>query len=104
MKYSKAIIPFLILSLFIIGFLIHFANITRKIEKENSNLKKNITLFKEQININQIEFSLYNSYDYLLKMQKIYFTDKDIQNFDNRISFNSLEINKLEDIHKVGIK
>ena len=104
MKYPKAIIPFLILSLFVIGLLIHFANITRKIEKENYNLRKNITLLEEQININQIEFSLYNSYDYLLKMQRIYFTDKDTQNFDNRISFNNLEINEPEDIYKVGIK
>ena len=51
MKYSKSIIPFLALSVVCIILLLHFANITRKVEKDNSNLKDKIIYVQDQINI-----------------------------------------------------
>ena len=38
------------------------------IEKENYSLKKKINYIEDQININEIEYSLYNSYEYLVKV------------------------------------
>jgi len=104
MKYSKAILPFIVLSIFIIILLLYFANITRKIEKENYVLKNQINNIQEQININEIEFSVYNSYEYLLKMQSIYFEKNDNINFDNRISFNDFKEKDLKNLFKIGIK
>ena len=104
MKYSKAIIPFFTLSILIIILLLCFANFTRKIEKENYSLKNHINFIKEQININEIELSIYNNYEYLLKMQKIYFEKDDNQNFENRISFNDYKNKDLKNLFNVGIK
>ena len=104
MKYSKAILPFFVLSIFIIILLLYFANITRKIEKENYVLKNQINNLQEQININEIELSIDNNYEYLLKMQKIYFEKDDNQNFENRISFNDYKNKDLKNFFNVGIK
>ena len=70
---STAIISFFCLGMFSIILLLYFANLTRNIEKQNYSLEKKINYTKDQININEIEYSLYNSYEYLQKMQKIYF-------------------------------
>ena len=104
MKYSKAILPFFVLSIFIIILLLYFANITRKIEKENYVLKNQINNLQEQININEIEFSVFNSYEYLLKMQSIYFEKNDNINFDNRISFNDFKDKDLKNLFNIGIR
>jgi hypothetical protein len=104
MKYSKSIIPFLALSVVCIILLLHFANITRKVEKDNSNLKDKIIYVQDQININEIEYSIFISYDYLSKLQKIYFENDEIENFDNRISFNDLKKNNLNNFFTVGMK
>ena len=104
MKYSKAILPFFVLSIFIIILLLYFANITRKIEKENYVLKNQINNIQEQININEIEFSIFNSYEYLLKMQSIYFEKNDNVSFNNRISFNDFKDKDLKNLLKIRIK
>ena len=104
MKYSKAILPFFVLSIFIIILLLYFANITRKIEKENYVLKNQINNIQEQININEIEFSVFNSYEYLLKMQSIYFEKNDNVSFNNRISFNDFKDKDLKNLLKIRIK
>ena len=103
-RYSKAIIPFFILSIILIIFLLYFANITRKIEKENLILNNKISHIKEQININEIEFSLYTSYDYLLSIQQIYFQKVESNGFNNRISFNNLKKRNLNNLYSVGLK
>ena len=64
--------------------LLYFANITRNIEKENFFLLSKIKKLEDQININEIEFSYYNSYEYLIKMHKIYFEIPEENNFNNR--------------------
>ena len=81
----------------------YFANITRNIEKTNYNLKNKIDLTKSQININEIEYSLYTSYDYLTKIQKTYFENVENKYFDNRVSFNDFKNSSLENYYTVGI-
>ena len=50
--------------------LLYVGNISGKIEKDNSLLKKRIMIIQDQIDINEIEYTLYNSYNYLKKLQK----------------------------------
>ena len=73
MRYYSTIIFLFVSSIFAVVLLLYFANITRNIEKENFVLLSKIKKIEDQININEIELSFYNSYEYLLKMQKIYF-------------------------------
>ena len=104
MKYYTAIKILFISSIFIVMFVLYFANITRTIEKDNNSLLKNIKFIKEQININQVEFTLYNSYEYLKKMHKVYLNDVDDYNIKNVVSFSEIKNNNFEDLHFVGIK
>ena len=104
MKYSNAILPIIILGIFIISLLFYFAKITKVIEKENYKLKIEISKIHEQININEIEFSLYNSYDYLTKIQKIYFTNSENESFDNRTSFNDFKNKELNYFYNTGMQ
>ena len=103
MKYSKAILPFFVLSIFIIILLLYFANITRKIEKETYQLSIKIKNIHEQIDINEIEYSLHNSYEYLNKLRMVYFQNSINKDFDNRLSFSELTNNSAK-ILKVGTK
>ena len=104
MKYYSAIIFLFISSVFSVLLLLYFANITKNIEKENFVLLSKIEKLEEQININEIEFSFYNSYDYLIKMQKIYFEIPQENNFDKRISFYNFKNQNLESLQTVGTK
>ena len=104
MKYYSAIIFLFISSIFLMLLLLYFANITRNIEKENFVLLSKIKKLEDQININEIEFSYYNSYEYLIKMHKIYFEVPDEQNLNNRISFHNFKKQNLENLYTVGIK
>ena len=104
MRYSRAIIFFLTLSIFIIILLLYFANITRQIEKENHSLIKHIDTIKDQININEVEFSLYNGYDYLFKLQSIYLKKNNQKNINNRINFQDLLIKETSNFHTVGTR
>ena len=103
MRYYRALIFFFILGIINIILLLYFANNTRKIEKENYQLSIKINNIKDQININEIEYSLYNSYEYLNKLRRVYFEDSINEDFNNRISFSQLK-NNSEKILKVGIK
>ena len=104
MRYYSAIIFLFVSSIFSVLLLLYFANITRNIEKENFVLSSKIIKLEDQININEIEFSYYNSYEYLIKMHKIYFEITDEKNLNNRISFHNFKKQNLENIHTVGIK
>ena len=86
MRYYSAIIFLFVSSIFSVLLLLYFANITRNIEKENSILLSKIEKLEEQININEIEFSYYKSYEYLIKMHKIYFEISEEKNFKDRKS------------------
>ncbi len=104
MRDYSAIIFLFVSSIFSVLLLLYFANITRNIEKENFVLLSKIKKLEDQININQIEFSFYNSYEYLIKMHKIYFKIPDEKNLNNRISFHGLKKQNLENLYTVGIK
>ena len=104
MRYYSAIIFLFISSIFLMLLLLYFANITRNIEKENFVLLSKIIKLEDQININEIEFSYYNSYEYLIKMHKIYFEIPEENNLNNRISFHGFKKQNLENLHTVGIK
>ena len=84
--------------------LLYFANITRKFEKENYSLKNQINFTQDQISINELEFSIFNNYEYLIKMQRIYFDKNENIDFNNRLSFNQYKDEELIDIYKVGIR
>ena len=101
MKYYNTIISLFFLSIFLILLLLYFANITRNIEKENYSLKKKINYIEDQININEIEYSLYNSYEYLVKLQKIYFNESINIKDNQRISFDNLKNKNIEYFHTV---
>ena len=83
---------------------LYFANITRAIEKENSLLIEDIKIIEDQININEIEYSLFSSYDYLKKLQKIYFETNENYNIYNIVSYQEFENQNIESIFTVGIK
>ena len=85
-------------------FLLYFANISRHIELQNSDLRGKINYIEGQININEIEYSLYNSYDYLKVLQNIYFEKVEDINLNQRISFYDLSDNSLESFYTVGTK
>ena len=104
MRYYSAIIFLFVSSIFSVLLLLYFANITRNIEKENFVLSSKIKKLEDQININEIEFSYYNSYEYLIKMHKIYFEITDEKNLNNRISFHNFKKQNLENLHTVGVK
>ena len=104
MRYYSAIIFLFISSIFSVLLLLYFANTTRNIEKENFVLLSKIQKLEDQININEIEFSYYKSYEYLTKMHKIYFKIPEENNFNNRISFHDFKKLNIENLHTVGTK
>ena len=104
MRYYSTIIFLFVSSVFAVVLLLYFANITRNIEKENFVLLSKIKKIEDQININEIEFSYYNSYEYLIKMKKIYFEMPKENNLNKRISFYDFKKQNLESLHTVGIK
>ena len=84
--------------------LLYLGNISREIEKDNIALKEKIIFFQDQININEIEYSIYISYNYLKKLQKIYFNEENVISLNNRISFSDLEKQKFENLHTIGTR
>ena len=104
MKYYSTTILFFALSFFSIISLLSLGNLSREIEKENIALKEKIIFIQDQININEIEYNLVNSYSYLKKLQKIYFDETNINSQKNRISFNHFKKKNIENIFNVGIK
>ena len=104
MRYYSTIIFLFVSSIFAVVLLLYFANITRNIEKENFILLGKIKKIEDQININEIELSFYNSYEYLLKMQKIYFEVPEHNYLNQRISFHNFKNNNSESLYTVGIK
>ena len=103
MRYYKAISSLIVLNIITVLFLLYFGNVSRNIEKQNYILEKKIIFIKDQININEIEFSLYDNYEYLKKLHKIYFDVKQFESFSNkRLSFNDIQIENLKNIYTVG--
>ena len=104
MKYYSSIISLFSLSFILIISLLYLGDISRDLEKENFILKKQISLINEQININEIEFSLHTSYDYLKKLQKIYLLDNQEDFLVKRISFYDFKNQNLDNLFTIGTK
>ena len=75
MKYTKSIIALLFLNIILIFSMIFIANKTREIEKQNYNLKKNISKITDKIKINRIELLTHQNSSYLKKLYSIYFSE-----------------------------
>ena len=82
----------------------YLGNVSRDFEKSNIILKKNIVLFKDQININEIEYSLVTNYDYLTKLQKLYLAENIYNQVNNIITFNDLKNKDINNFYTVGMK
>ena len=104
MKYYSSIISLFSLSFILIISLLYLGDISRDLEKENFILKKKISIINEQININEIEFSLHTSYDYLKKLQKIYLLDNQEDFLVKRISFYDFKNQNLDNLFTIGTK
>ena len=103
MRYFSAISSLILLNILTVLFLLYLGNFSRDIEKQNYTLEKKINFINDQIGINEIEFSLYNNYEYLKKLHKIYFDNEQSESFSNkRVSFNDIQKNNLENIYTVG--
>ena len=73
MKYSKSIIIFLTLNLFLVFTTIFIANNTRVIEKDNHNLKIKISKISENLKINKVELAAHQNSSYLKTLYELYF-------------------------------
>ena len=82
----------------------YLGNVSRDFEKSNIILKKNIVLFKDEININEIEYSLVTNYDYLTKLQKLYLAENIYNQVNNIITFNDLKNKDINNFYTVGMK
>ena len=102
MKYLSATLTLMFSSFLTILILLYVGNITGKIEKKNFLLKERIIFIQNQVNVNEIEYTFYNSYNYLKKLQKIYLEDTNINFTNKRVSYKFLENKNLDIFHTVG--
>ena len=104
MKYLTPILTLTFLNSLTILILLYVGSENGKIEKKNYFLKQKILLIQDQVNVNEIEYTFYNSYDYLKKLQKIYLEDTNINFINQRISYQYFEKKNLDILHTVGTK
>jgi len=104
MKYSKSIIFLMSINIIIAFILIFIGRETRNIEMSNDNLKHKIQEIKQEININQIEFTLHNDNKYLKKLFVIYHPHIQKKNTLNIIKLSDLSNIKNKEILKVDFK
>ena len=103
-KYLSTTLTLIFLSFLTVLMLLYVGNINRKIEKDNSLLKDRIIFIQEQVNINEIEYTFYNSYNYLKKLQTIYLKETGNDFINKRVSYKHFENKNLDIFHTVGIK
>ena len=91
------------LNIFAVISLLYFGDISRKIEKKNKQIILEISEYQEQLEINEVEFNLYNNYSYLKQLQNIYF-DFETTNSPghNRISLKDFQDRELINVYKVN--
>ena len=103
MKYLTTIITLIFLNIFAVISLLYFGDISRKIEKKNKQLILEISEYQEQLEINEVEFNLYNNYSYLKQLQNIYFDFETINlPGHNRISLKDFQNRELANVYKVN--
>ena len=91
------------LNIFAVISLLYFGDFSRKIEKKNIQLIVRISEFQEQLEVNEVEFNLYNNYSYLKQLQNIYFDFKTTNSLrHNRISLKDFQNRELANVYKVN--
>ena len=75
MKYYTTIFSLLFLCSILVSLLICFGKLTNNIEKDIKNSITKINNLKEQIKINELEYTLHTNTNYLLELKKIYLID-----------------------------
>tara|TARA_Y100000590_G_scaffold425270_1_gene533080 strand:- start:4428 stop:4748 length:321 start_codon:yes stop_codon:yes gene_type:complete len=105
MKYFTAITTLICLNIFSVVALLYFGNNSRTIEEENKFIQNKISHEIEQLKVNKIEFTLFNDYDYLIKMKKIYFNQNIISSSKSiRLNLKDYNSDKLMNIYKASSK
>ena len=92
------------INIFIAFVLIYTGHQTRNLEIYNLSLKNKIDEKEHIININQIEFSLYNDNKYLKKLFSIYEKNLEKNELSNIISLSEFSNFEKKEILKVGYK
>ena len=92
------------LNIFAVISLLYFGDISRKIEKKNKKIILEISEYQEQLEINEVEFNLYNNYSYLKQLQNIYFDFETTNSLGhNRISLQDFQNRELTNVYKVQL-
>ena len=104
MKYLTTIITLITINIFAVISLLYFGDVSRKIEKKNKQLILEISDYQEQLEINEVEFNLYNNYSYLKQLQNIYFDFETTNSLGhNRISLQDFQNKELTNVYKVQL-
>ena len=104
MKYLTTIITLIVLNIIAVISLLYFGDISREIEKKNKQLIVRISEFQEQLEVNEVEFNLYNNYSYLKQLQNIYFDFETTNSLGhNRISLQDFQNKELTNVYKVQL-
>ena len=100
MKYLTAITTLVFFNLFAIIALLYFGNNSRIIYEKNEKIKSDIDKLKKQLEINEIEYTVHNNYNYLKKIQKIYLENENL-NFrnDSRLSLHDFKKSDLDSFY-----
>ena len=85
MKYLTAITTLIILNILTVVMVVSLGKISRKNEKINHDIKQEISILKDQIKINELEYNIHNNYFYLKKLQKIYLSKNNQDNLESQI-------------------
>ena len=94
----------MLINLIVVFLSIFSANLTRKLELANHQLKLNIDKEVEQLQVNKIEFSFYNNTDYLRRLHNIYFSIDENFLEKNILSFSNISDTTIERVFLVNIK
>tara|TARA_B100000029_G_scaffold428378_1_gene438263 strand:+ start:1832 stop:2149 length:318 start_codon:yes stop_codon:yes gene_type:complete len=104
MKYLTALSTLIFLNIVALVALIYFGNSSRLIEEENKKILSKISKQYDQLKINEVEYNIYNGYNYLSKLQRIYLDEKNINsNANNRLSLEDLENSKLKNVYTINL-
>ena len=81
----------MIFNLVIALIMIFIGHEARNIEVANNKLKNKINLIKQEINVNQIEYTFHNNTQYLKKIYSLYNSDKDSKKVSKIITVDDLK-------------
>ena len=104
MKYFTALSTLILFNILALVALLYFGNNSRLTEEENKKILSEISKQYDQLKINEVEYNVYNGYNYLSKLQRIYLDDKNINsNANNRLSLKDLENSKLKNVYIINL-